>query len=45
VITLRVTSGDLVVAFVLAVIVGVGGGVGPAWRAARLRPVDALRKA
>jgi putative ABC transport system permease protein len=45
VITLRVTPGDLVVALVLALVVGIGGGLGPAWRAARLRPIDALRRA
>jgi putative ABC transport system permease protein len=45
VITLHVTAGDLAIALVLALVVGIGGGIGPAWRAARLRPVDALRKA
>jgi ABC-type lipoprotein release transport system permease subunit len=45
VITLDVAAGDLVVAFVLAVLIGLGGGFGPAWQAARLRPIDALHKA
>src|SRR5512143_1778370 len=45
VITLRVTAGDLAAAFVLALVVGIAGGLGPAWRAARLRPIEALRKA
>jgi putative ABC transport system permease protein len=45
VITLRVTTGDLAAAFVLALVVGIAGGLGPAWRAARMRPIEALRKA
>jgi len=45
VITLRIDSSDLVFALLLAVVIGVAGGLGPAWRAARLRPIDALRKA
>ena len=45
VITLQVSPGDLVVALLLALVVGLGGGLGPAWRAARLRPIDALRRA
>src|SRR6185369_12086156 len=45
VITLRIDSSDLVFALLLAVVIGVAGGLGPAWRAAHLRPIDALRKA
>jgi len=45
VITLRVSPGDLLGALVLACVIGFCGGLGPAWRAARLRPIEALRKA
>jgi len=45
VITLHVGTSDLAGAFILSFVIGIGGGLGPAWRAARLRPVDALHKA
>jgi len=45
VVTLRVRSGDLLGALGLALIIGLFGGFGPAWRAARMRPIEALRKA
>ena len=45
VIELRVGAGDLVAAAVLAGLIGVVGGLAPALRAARLRPIEALRKA
>jgi putative ABC transport system permease protein len=45
VITLKVGARDLAAALVLALVIGTAGGFGPAWRAARLRPIEALRKA
>jgi putative ABC transport system permease protein len=45
VITLSVGPSDLLAALVLAILIGIAGGLGPAWRAARLRPIEALRKA
>lgn len=44
VVTLRVSASDLLAAFVFAAMIGIVGGSLPAWRAARLRPVEALRK-
>jgi hypothetical protein len=45
VITLRVGSSDLLGALILAFGIGIFSGLGPAWRAARMRPIEALRKA
>jgi ABC-type lipoprotein release transport system permease subunit len=45
VVQLRVGAGDLVFALGLALAIGLVGGFFPASRAARLRPVEALRKA
>jgi putative ABC transport system permease protein len=43
-VTLRVRAPDLVAALALALAVGLGGALPPALRAARLRPIEALRK-
>lgn len=45
VIQLRVGPGDLVAAGVLALVIGLAGGLAPAARAARMRPIEALRRA
>jgi putative ABC transport system permease protein len=45
VVSLRIGAGDLAVAGTLAVVIGFLGGLGPAWRAGNLRPIEALRKA
>ena len=45
VVVLRVEPQDLIIPLVLSVLIGVLGGFFPASAAARLRPVDALRKA
>lgn len=45
VITLSISPGDLVAALILSILIGLAGGLGPSWRAARMRPIEALRKA
>jgi ABC-type antimicrobial peptide transport system permease subunit len=45
VIELRVGLRDIVGAALLALVIGLFGGLAPALRAAKLRPIEALRKA
>jgi ABC-type antimicrobial peptide transport system permease subunit len=45
VIGLHVGGRDLLSSLFLAILIGIAGGLGPAWHAARLRPIEALRKA
>ena len=45
VIALRVGPFDMAVGFTLALVIGLLGGLAPALRASRMRPVDALRRA
>jgi len=45
VVSLQVSTADLTGALSLALLIGLIGGFGPAWRAAHLRPIEALRKA
>jgi ABC-type antimicrobial peptide transport system permease subunit len=45
VVALRVGPGELMRALILSFLIGAAGGLPPAWHAARLRPIEALRKA
>lgn len=45
IVELRIHPHDLLGAFLLSLFIGVFGGIAPAARAARLRPIDALHKA
>jgi len=44
VVQLRVGAGDLIASFVLTLVIGLFAGLGPAARAASLRPIEALRR-
>jgi putative ABC transport system permease protein len=44
IVALRIGRTDLALAFSLALAIGLGGALAPALRAARLRPIEALRK-
>jgi ABC-type lipoprotein release transport system permease subunit len=44
VVQLRVGAGDLIASFVLTLVIGLLAGLGPAARAASLRPIEALRR-
>jgi ABC-type antimicrobial peptide transport system permease subunit len=43
-VSLRLGARDLAAALALALAIGLAGALAPALRAARLRPIDALRK-
>ena len=44
VVSLRIGASDLLLSGTLAVVIGFCGGLGPAWRAGNLRPIEALRR-
>lgn len=45
VVALRIGASDLGMCLALSLLIGFVGGLGPAWRAARMRPIEALRHA
>ena len=45
VVHVRVAPSNLIGALLLSLAIGTASGFGPAWRAARLAPIEALRKA